>query len=293
VPTIRNPNRYRALEVAQATNSTYHQEQQFYRVGRRTKGGGGGGYVYGSSNNSSVDGGNNGGVGSWIIIVCAIGFIVVGFAFYCKGVEPKRRSDHSDIRTTRNVVHRQRSERPQASDSHNPNDITPTANAIQFHSAPQTNAIPSGGDPPGGVVVNTSIPERHEAMKANFYYQTVLIDKSNIYPDVLREKDDDTTSDDGGSMIAKGEAKSRRGNMRSSGGGAVHQLSSRFLMSTWRRPTAQDECSICLNSYDPGQIICLSKNPRCNHVFHQDCIEEWLKDHSDCPLCREKIHCAE
>lgn len=46
------------------------------------------------------------------------------------------------------------------------------------------------------------------------------------------------------------------------------------------------ECSICLNNYSSGDVICVSKHDGCNHVFHQDCLAEWLKTKDHCPLCR-------
>lgn len=43
-------------------------------------------------------------------------------------------------------------------------------------------------------------------------------------------------------------------------------------------------CSICLSEYKPKQIVrCM---PNCNHCFHVDCIDQWLKMNPTCPLCR-------
>ena len=43
-------------------------------------------------------------------------------------------------------------------------------------------------------------------------------------------------------------------------------------------------CSICLESYhDNDKIVQLT----CNHIFHKDCIREWLQNkQNNCPLCR-------
>jgi len=35
-----------------------------------------------------------------------------------------------------------------------------------------------------------------------------------------------------------------------------------------------------------GDDICWSHNSQCGHVFHRDCISEWLLSHDDCPCCR-------
>lgn len=43
-------------------------------------------------------------------------------------------------------------------------------------------------------------------------------------------------------------------------------------------------CPICLSDYEPKET--LRSIPECNHYFHADCIDEWLKLNGSCPLCR-------
>ncbi|XP_058765871.1 putative RING-H2 finger protein ATL21A [Vicia villosa] len=43
-------------------------------------------------------------------------------------------------------------------------------------------------------------------------------------------------------------------------------------------------CSICLSEYKPMDT--LRSIPQCNHHFHVDCIDVWLKMNATCPLCR-------
>eukprot|EP00980_Cylindrotheca_fusiformis_P029725 scaffold23790_cov166-Cylindrotheca_fusiformis.AAC.2 len=62
------------------------------------------------------------------------------------------------------------------------------------------------------------------------------------------------------------------------------------MLASWRRPSQKDECCICLDGYHPGETICASKTNKCNHIFHQECVVEWLmRNHDCCPLCRVNL----
>ena len=50
-------------------------------------------------------------------------------------------------------------------------------------------------------------------------------------------------------------------------------------------------CDICLCNYEVGEEICSSRNPECRHIFHKDCIIDWLLTRSNCPLCRRSYLC--
>ena len=43
-------------------------------------------------------------------------------------------------------------------------------------------------------------------------------------------------------------------------------------------------CSICLNDYEESEVVRVI--PDCGHMFHKDCIDEWLRLHPTCPICR-------
>ncbi|KAI7753770.1 hypothetical protein M8C21_011689 [Ambrosia artemisiifolia] len=43
-------------------------------------------------------------------------------------------------------------------------------------------------------------------------------------------------------------------------------------------------CAICLSEYKPKES--LRTIPECNHYFHAECIDEWLKLNGTCPVCR-------
>jgi hypothetical protein len=47
-------------------------------------------------------------------------------------------------------------------------------------------------------------------------------------------------------------------------------------------------CAICSSHFEPQQLVCESNNSSCQHVFHKDCMVDWLlKGHDTCPMCRE------
>ncbi|EFH54665.1 hypothetical protein ARALYDRAFT_349229 [Arabidopsis lyrata subsp. lyrata] len=49
----------------------------------------------------------------------------------------------------------------------------------------------------------------------------------------------------------------------------------------WRNDTL---CPICLSEYTSEETVkCL---PECEHCFHTECIDPWLKLHNSCPVCR-------
>ncbi|KAJ6798613.1 putative RING-H2 finger protein ATL1 [Iris pallida] len=47
------------------------------------------------------------------------------------------------------------------------------------------------------------------------------------------------------------------------------------------------DCAVCLNEFQVEEKIKML--PNCYHVFHIDCIDTWLQNHSNCPLCRADI----
>eukprot|EP00261_Vitis_vinifera_P016343 XP_010645206.2 PREDICTED: LOW QUALITY PROTEIN: RING-H2 finger protein ATL11-like [Vitis vinifera] len=47
------------------------------------------------------------------------------------------------------------------------------------------------------------------------------------------------------------------------------------------------ECAVCLNEFEDDETLRLL--PKCNHVFHSDCIDLWLAFHVTCPVCRANL----
>ena len=47
--------------------------------------------------------------------------------------------------------------------------------------------------------------------------------------------------------------------------------------------TDTDKCSICMNDIESDW-----QTTNCNHIFHNNCLSEWLEINNSCPLCRSK-----
>jgi hypothetical protein len=43
-----------------------------------------------------------------------------------------------------------------------------------------------------------------------------------------------------------------------------------------------DKCGVCLDNLVPYNLTIL----KCNHCYHNECIESWKKVHPSCPMCR-------
>ncbi|RZC63751.1 hypothetical protein C5167_025538 [Papaver somniferum] len=48
-----------------------------------------------------------------------------------------------------------------------------------------------------------------------------------------------------------------------------------------------DECAICLSTFEEHEVGRLL--PVCQHSFHVECIDMWLRSHSSCPICRSPV----
>jgi hypothetical protein len=47
------------------------------------------------------------------------------------------------------------------------------------------------------------------------------------------------------------------------------------------------QCSICLSEYEKDDLVTLLK---CDHIYHIDCINNWIKNNSKCPVCKYDLN---
>ena len=67
-----------------------------------------------------------------------------------------------------------------------------------------------------------------------------------------------------------------------------HKINLNIWYKQYQNNWSNDEnvCSICLCDFNNGKCI---KNLKCNHFFHTNCIDAWLKHKPSCPICRLTI----
>ncbi|KAM0888171.1 hypothetical protein ACQ4PT_028521 [Festuca glaucescens] len=53
------------------------------------------------------------------------------------------------------------------------------------------------------------------------------------------------------------------------------------------KQAVEAECSICISALVAGDKV--KALPPCGHRFHPDCVDDWLRSHPSCPLCRTTL----
>ncbi|CAN6269094.1 unnamed protein product [Urochloa humidicola] len=94
----------------------------------------------------------------------------------------------------------------------------------------------------------------------------------------------------GGGGSSHGQSRSQESWNVSPSTGLDEALIRKITLCKYKRGDASvhtTDCSVCLGEFRDGESLRLL--PKCSHAFHQQCIDKWLKSHSNCPLCRSNI----
>jgi Ring finger domain len=73
----------------------------------------------------------------------------------------------------------------------------------------------------------------------------------------------------------------------------ISDTTSRSVETETQTVVRHNECSICLEQFQTGDIVSTSRQDSvvvsscsCPHVFHHICLKDWLLKHNTCPACR-------
>ena len=68
---------------------------------------------------------------------------------------------------------------------------------------------------------------------------------------------------------------------------AISALPAAFRYKREHAPTGWVQCAICLGLVAIGEAV--RRLPTCGHLFHAGCIDQWLRAHATCPMCRAAV----
>ncbi|PIN11965.1 hypothetical protein CDL12_15430 [Handroanthus impetiginosus] len=56
------------------------------------------------------------------------------------------------------------------------------------------------------------------------------------------------------------------------------------VISKYCKECKEDLCAICLGEFKEGEGVRVLSE--CTHIFHVSCIDKWIENQPNCPLCR-------
>jgi hypothetical protein len=125
---------------------------------------------------------------------------------------------------------------------------------------------------------------REEQILAQFHFQTVMEDMSNTTATSIRSGE---LQDIRNKTATTDEEEDTSTTANTDTDDSVQYPDTTNVSSaSTTKLSREDECCICMERYNPGDIICAASTTACDHVFHKHCVANWLQNHNLCPLCR-------
>ena len=207
----------------------------------------------------------------------------IAFLFFINWCVSKYRQHRNDeLVQTRDVMSERRRQQQQQHEETLPGLLP--ASYTQYH--PRAQYQPASHTQYGQPLPASST--QYGRFLAAFHFQTVLADRNNITAASIRSIEENKEVIEEDPPLKLNETDRESSSIRSSDRKSSTIRWTNFL-SSWRKPAKEDVCPICLDEYHPGERICTSKTMACSHVFHQECMGEWLRDHNTCPICRTVV----
>lgn len=124
---------------------------------------------------------------------------------------------------------------------------------------------------------------RHDLQRPNFGFMM----RNDLFPRHMLPQEDVDLND----YEALWELAEQIGNVK--GNGVTQDVIDDLPAHAFKKDThgamsqkTDHECRICLSTFSEGEAV---KTLPCLHMYHQNCIDNWLKRKGDCPICRENV----
>jgi hypothetical protein len=59
------------------------------------------------------------------------------------------------------------------------------------------------------------------------------------------------------------------------------------MFKEWRNSESDHRCPICLDDYQEDDRV--MKLSDCSHWLHKNCLQQWLRGATTCPVCRQRV----
>ncbi|KAF8266221.1 hypothetical protein EI94DRAFT_1586477, partial [Lactarius quietus] len=67
----------------------------------------------------------------------------------------------------------------------------------------------------------------------------------------------------------------------------VIELLPTAMFKEWRNAESDQRCPICLDDYQEDDRV--MKLSDCSHWLHKNCLQQWLRGATTCPVCRQRV----
>ncbi|KAH9067872.1 hypothetical protein EDB87DRAFT_1552708, partial [Lactarius vividus] len=67
----------------------------------------------------------------------------------------------------------------------------------------------------------------------------------------------------------------------------VIELLPTAMFKEWRSAESDQRCPICLDDYQEDDPV--MKLSDCSHWLHKNCLQQWLRGATTCPVCRQRV----
>ncbi|KAF9185496.1 hypothetical protein BGZ51_006602 [Haplosporangium sp. Z 767] len=109
---------------------------------------------------------------------------------------------------------------------------------------------------------------------------------SNTVPSTLRHTENESSVSVSTSAMTRNNSSSPSPASPSSSFSCITRSQIRSKEDLAINDSPDENCTICLQTFEQSDYL---RPLPCRHAFHVDCIDEWLRQSAQCPICRQEV----